>query len=112
MRRFHQAIGIGTMVTGVIMATAAPVVFLAVMGRRMADPAGIAFVRAFGAALLVLGAVLWSPNREAHGNVGGSVAPFSAAVLATIVVWVQQATIWTTGVGFILVALFALNALG
>jgi hypothetical protein len=124
MRRINQVLGIVTMVIGFVIASAGPEVFLAVIGgttlpKPVADNpaamtiwAGVAFARAFGAALLVLGAVLWAANR-AQQNVSNSdsVACFCAAAFATFVVWAQQNAIWTTNVGFIFVALIAVIAI-
>jgi hypothetical protein len=68
--------------------------------------AGIAFARAFGAALLLVGACLWAANASANGP-RSTLVPFVAAAFATWVVWVQQYAIWTTRVGVAFVCLIA-----
>jgi hypothetical protein len=120
MKRINQAIGLVTMIMGIGVASAGPEVFLAVVGGNtlptpVADDrtamtvwAGIAFARAFGAALSLLGAILWAANRDAKRNLARSAVLFGVAAFATFVLCAQQIAIWSTSVGFIFVVLLAL----
>ena len=114
MRRINRTIGFVTMLSGLFIAAWGPTVFQAVTGTTLPRPegpaamtiwAGVAFARAFGAAVLVLGALLWAANRSPNTNESISVAPLLAAAFATFVVWGQQQAIWTTSVGFVFVSL-------
>lgn len=123
MRQINQAIGLVTMIVGIGIASAGPEVFLAVVGDNtlpipvagdraaMTVWAGIAFARAFGAALSLLGAVLWAANRDAKGDVTPSAVLFGVATFATYVLWAQQKAIWATSVGVVFVVLLALIAI-
>ncbi len=120
MRRINRTISIVTMLAGFFVAAWGPTVFQAVTGTSLPTPqgsaamiiwAGVAFARAFGAVLVVLGAFLWAANRSPNTTEKGSVLPVLAAVFAALVVWAQEQAIWTTGVGFVFVALVSTIAI-
>ena len=73
--------------------------------------AGVAFVRAFGAALLGVGAFLWSMNRPDHKRNTTSIAPLVAAVFGALVIAAQQQAIWTTSAGLVFVVLSGVIAI-
>jgi hypothetical protein len=115
-KRISRAIGLVTMLIGLFIALWGPTVFQVVTGQSLPAPtpqdpsamtvwAGVAFARAFGAALLVVGAFLWATNRPENKHNRTSVAPVIAAVFGALVIAAQQQAIWTTSAGLVFVAL-------
>jgi hypothetical protein len=121
-KRISRAIGLVTMLVGFFVASWGPTVFQAVTGQSLPEPsaqdpsamtvwAGVAFARAFGAAVLVVGAFLWATNRPEKKQNRTSIAPVVAAVFGALVIAAQQQAIWTTSAGLVFVALSGVIAI-
>jgi hypothetical protein len=122
VKRVNRAIGLLTMLIGLFVASWGPTVFQAVTGRSLPEPlaqdpsamtvwTGVAFARAFGAALVVVGAFLWATNRPENKRNGMSIAPVMAAVFGALVIAAQRQAIWATSAGLVFVALSAVIAI-
>jgi hypothetical protein len=71
---------------------------------------GVAFVRACGAVLFGLGAVLWAASARA-GPRNIEKAVFISSAFAAVILLTQQVAIWANAVGFVLVGLFCVVTL-
>jgi hypothetical protein len=121
-KRISRAIGLVTMLIGFFVALWGPAVFQWVTGQPLPAPtsldasamtpwAGVAFARAFGAAVLGVGAFLWAMNRPENKQNRTSIAPVIAAVFGALVIAAQQQAIWETSAGLVFVALSGVIAI-
>ena len=118
MRMLNRILGLIVAAVGMVIAGFGSSVFEAVSGRALPAPiggnpdavvawSGVAFARAFGAVLFGLGAVLWAVSARSPRARSIHMACLAAFLFAALIVWSQQASIWTGSAGWALLALFA-----
>ena len=118
MRVLNRVMGGLVAVLGFVIAGWAPLAFEVLSGRALPAPvasdqaamtvwSGVAFVRAFGAVLFGIGAVLWAANARTPRPRITHAALFLSAVFAALIVAVQQVAIWSNATGWALVSVFA-----
>ena len=117
MRLLNRISGLLVAAVGMLVAGFGPSVYEAAAGRPLPTPiagdrdamavwSGVAFARAFGAVTFGIGAVLWAASAPAPRPRAIHGAFFLGFLFAALIVWSQQATIWTGPIGLALVVLF------